>query len=927
MLKVHFSGHGGSIDIPLSLAAANFLPPAEYVLLCWGGTDVDHWYRQNEHAPCRVLDACDDATMPALDMPDTPPGLNAGMSINGDDHFELATTTEQTIDLIGPQYYGAAVDDQPVYVCGEQLPMTGYRMIRDIAAVAGDNEWVRQTGGQRSDGVCEWTVTSVGLSNLTSDAWPRSATIGQCPLDVYTSRKDPPPPPHAFCPPYVHCRWPTPSLICVPAVHAVFDNTTRGASATHSPTEAPTSATTPPTQPPTIPTATTPAAATATSQPSSHPPTSLSTVGTTTYSPIPSATAGGSTAPNPTAGPAGCPGGVYPMTPQSGRCSGPHLPYYRFCQCDDRQPELGTEGTLCCNTSAIGCDADDSTTPTTSAGAVAPEPTITATTVSHSAGQSGTGSGWYSGDGGANCDAACFAQGLVCTEQGLYDHNTEVNSSAAINALVQQHGEFANSICDGNYTTASDVPNWVEGNDIIAGGVCHLSGSRPLRSFNCSAQPPGPQGQYKRRLCFCLVTTSTLTAIATAMPPTSLVTTTSEPSPTRAQEPTTTAEVLPTFNSATTEYSPTPTTTAGVSTTPTITTLATTSVPTATEPTAAMPPTAATGSTAQSTDSAAGDDDGLSPWLIGIIAACALAAIGLVYFCCCVRNKQGGLDRGKPAHVRNPTYTDPHPHDQPQQQPYGVVSGLPSSTGGGGDGTAAYADIPATRSSQTAYDASASPDSGAGLQSVIRPNYATNYATLGGNRHSGAVVYSAGPQSTCAARPKYAEAADVTDGATTPPVAPVYAAVNRSGARDGRRSRSRGGNDDNADATGAAGTGYDNVAPSGFGDATTVDEGTAAIAPDYGSPHGAAGNRSRSAQGPGIYDRLGGSTVGAEVSPDDGLAAPVACAYRAPNGQVCRTIALTGSRQCIRHTCNTRGCSSSKSSRVDFCGDHADSSA
>ena len=110
------------------------------------------------------------------------------------------------------------------------------------------------------------------------------------------------------------------------------------------------------------------------------------------------------------------------------------------------------------------------------------------------------------------------------------------------------------------------------------------------------------------------------------------------------------------------------------------------------------------------------------------------------------------------------------------------------------------------------------------------------------------------------------------------------------------------------------------------------DEGTAAIVPDYGSLYGAAAGRSPSVHGPGIYNRLGGSAVGAEldyaeVSPDDGLAAPVACAYRAPNGQVCRTIALTGSRQCIRHTCNTRGCSSSKSSRVDFCGDHADSSA
>ena len=110
------------------------------------------------------------------------------------------------------------------------------------------------------------------------------------------------------------------------------------------------------------------------------------------------------------------------------------------------------------------------------------------------------------------------------------------------------------------------------------------------------------------------------------------------------------------------------------------------------------------------------------------------------------------------------------------------------------------------------------------------------------------------------------------------------------------------------------------------------DEGTAAIVPDYGSLYGAAAGRSPSVHGPGIYNRLGGSAVGAEldyaeVSPDDGLAAPVACAYWGPNGQVCRTIALTGSRQCIRHTCNTRGCSNSKSSRVDFCGDHADSSA
>ena len=179
---------------------------------------------------------------------------------------------------------------------------------------------------------------------------------------------------------------------------------------------------------------------------------------------------------------------------------------------------------------------------------------------------------------------------------------------------------------------------------------------------------------------------------------------------------------------------------------------ASTTTTTATPSTSLPVPTAANGSNAQSTDSVAGNDDGFPPWLIGIIAACGLAAIGLVYFCCCVRRKQGDLDRDKPpAHVHNPTYTDLLPHGQPQQQSYGVVSGLPSSTGTGGDGSATNADIPATRSSQplhvrlaeSAYAAPTSPDSGAGLQPVIQ----LNYTTLGGNRPAlNTVVYSAVPR-------------------------------------------------------------------------------------------------------------------------------------------------------------------------------------
>ena len=105
------------------------------------------------------------------------------------------------------------------------------------------------------------------------------------------------------------------------------------------------------------------------------------------------------------------------------------------------------------------------------------------------------GQGWYSSAFGASCDAACISQGLVCTEQGLFDHNSEVDSSAEIIALVQQHGGSTSSSCNTNYMAVADVPNW-------SSWQCFTSGSRPLSSFDCAQTTP--QSYNKRRLCYCL---------------------------------------------------------------------------------------------------------------------------------------------------------------------------------------------------------------------------------------------------------------------------------------------------------------------------------------------------------------------------------------------------------------------------------------
>jgi len=122
-----------------------------------------------------------------------------------------------------------------------------------------------------------------------------------------------------------------------------------------------------------------------------------------------------------------------------------------------------------------------------------------AQSVAHAAGEATAAlqEGWYDGGEGGSCEESCLAVGLVCTEEQLFAHNSDVDSTEKILALVDElGGETPVQECDQVWGTADDVPNW-------SLTVCHGSSpSRALSTFSCSARPRG--GSHpKRRLCWC----------------------------------------------------------------------------------------------------------------------------------------------------------------------------------------------------------------------------------------------------------------------------------------------------------------------------------------------------------------------------------------------------------------------------------------
>jgi len=102
--------------------------------------------------------------------------------------------------------------------------------------------------------------------------------------------------------------------------------------------------------------------------------------------------------------------------------------------------------------------------------------------------------GWYGGDLATSCATACSNVGLVCTREGLYAHNDDVDSSEKVKALISRlMGSTTDRPCGDEYGSNFDVP-------VFAAHECwHSAHVRKLESLDCLHEPQS----NKRRLCYC----------------------------------------------------------------------------------------------------------------------------------------------------------------------------------------------------------------------------------------------------------------------------------------------------------------------------------------------------------------------------------------------------------------------------------------
>ena len=107
--------------------------------------------------------------------------------------------------------------------------------------------------------------------------------------------------------------------------------------------------------------------------------------------------------------------------------------------------------------------------------------------------------GWNLAEASQNCADACSAVGLECSEDGLYAHNADVDSSEEVLNLIRTlGGEITAEDCTGTATNQPGVPLYVPGND-----KCTISdAARDSSSFDCG-HVPTPVSKGKRRLCWC----------------------------------------------------------------------------------------------------------------------------------------------------------------------------------------------------------------------------------------------------------------------------------------------------------------------------------------------------------------------------------------------------------------------------------------
>ena len=106
---------------------------------------------------------------------------------------------------------------------------------------------------------------------------------------------------------------------------------------------------------------------------------------------------------------------------------------------------------------------------------------------------------WFLADINQNCHDACQAVNRHCSEEHLYLHNVDVDTSEEVLRLVKTLGGIISATsCSGQYGTAKDVPLYSTSDDF-----CLLSNkARQLSSFDYKMVPI-PLSEKKRRLCWC----------------------------------------------------------------------------------------------------------------------------------------------------------------------------------------------------------------------------------------------------------------------------------------------------------------------------------------------------------------------------------------------------------------------------------------
>ena len=113
--------------------------------------------------------------------------------------------------------------------------------------------------------------------------------------------------------------------------------------------------------------------------------------------------------------------------------------------------------------------------------------------------------GWYLGHINTDCNTACLEKGLQCTDQGLEDHNGDVDTPTELDALIDNLGIRGTL----NVTNCSDESGANPSTPLLTykENLCFSSYNKTARAdskFSCAVRSgAGSESQNLQRLCWC----------------------------------------------------------------------------------------------------------------------------------------------------------------------------------------------------------------------------------------------------------------------------------------------------------------------------------------------------------------------------------------------------------------------------------------